>query len=197
VVPGARQRDTAGIAGGRSPGVPCAVAAAPKGLRPKDAAKLPPRNGENPGGTQAAYGGSPWPLIPSRLLASVPRCSRPGRQARRAGGAPLMIVKKFSQHRYVGCRIGRGASAAATRASRISPRSSGWSGRRRCPTHRQESPFDERKRPLSWEPPIGIEPMTFALRGGREPSTGIQAVTSILLARLLVPQVSGPVRGRC
>ena len=30
-----------------------------------------------------------------------------------------------------------GASAAATRASRISPRSSGWSGRRRCPTHRR------------------------------------------------------------
>ena len=32
---------------------------------------------------------------------------------------------------------GGGASAAATRASRIWPRSCGWSGRRRCPTHRR------------------------------------------------------------
>ncbi len=35
----ARQRDTAGTAGGRSPGVPCAAVAAPQGWRPKDAAK--------------------------------------------------------------------------------------------------------------------------------------------------------------
>jgi hypothetical protein len=40
-----------------------------------------------PGSTPAAYGGSPWPLHFPRLLASVPRCSRPGRKARRAEGA--------------------------------------------------------------------------------------------------------------
>jgi hypothetical protein len=46
----ARQRDTAGTAGGRSPGVPCAAADAPGGLPPKGRGeKLPPRNGETPG----------------------------------------------------------------------------------------------------------------------------------------------------
>ena len=37
------------------------------------------------------------------------------------------------------------------------------------------------------EPPIGIEPMTYALRGGFRPSTTVQWVTPALLARLLVP----------
>ena len=49
----------------------------------------------------------------------------------------------------------------------------------------------------STEPPIGIEPMTYALRGGLEPSTAVQAVTSALLACLLNPLVSGVVQGRC
>ena len=31
-------------------------------------------------------------------------------------------------------------------------------------------PFHDRKRPLSWEPPIGIEPMTYALREARSPA---------------------------
>ena len=34
-----------------------------------------------------------------RLFAPVPRCSRPGRQARRAEGAPLTPVEKLSQVR--------------------------------------------------------------------------------------------------
>jgi hypothetical protein len=29
----------------------------------------------------------------------------------------------------------------------------------------KESPFQDRKGALTWEPPIGIEPMTYALRG--------------------------------
>jgi hypothetical protein len=46
----ARQRDTAGTAGGRSPGVPCAAADAPGGLPPRGRdEKLPPRNGETSG----------------------------------------------------------------------------------------------------------------------------------------------------
>jgi hypothetical protein len=103
----ARQRDTAGTAGGRSPGPRCAAAgyggdrrrpvtgAAVRGSSPRRRArvrrtrrKLPPRNGEtrvNP----AAYGGSLWPLIPSRLLAPVLAVHGWGRQARRAEGAPL------------------------------------------------------------------------------------------------------------
>jgi hypothetical protein len=47
------------------------------------------------------------------------------------------------------------------------------------------------------EPPIGIEPMTYALREGLEPSMAVQMVTPTLLARLLVPHVSGVVQGRC
>jgi hypothetical protein len=47
------------------------------------------------------------------------------------------------------------------------------------------------------EPPIGIEPMTYALRGGLGSSTAIQAVTSALLAWLLSPPVSVMVQGRC
>jgi hypothetical protein len=49
----------------------------------------------------------------------------------------------------------------------------------------------------SWEPPIGIEPMTYALRGGLEPSTAVQTVTPALLARLLSPPASVAVQGRC
>jgi hypothetical protein len=49
----------------------------------------------------------------------------------------------------------------------------------------------------SWEPPIGIEPMTYALRGGLGSSTAVQAVTSALLAWLLSPPVSMMVQGRC
>jgi hypothetical protein len=48
-----------------------------------------------------------------------------------------------------------------------------------------------------FEPPIGIEPMTYALRGGLGSSTAVQAVTSALLAWLLSPPVSVMVQGRC
>ena len=48
-----------------------------------------------------------------------------------------------------------------------------------------------------FEPPIGIEPMTYALRGGLEPSTAVQAVASVLLVRLLIPLASRMVQGRC
>jgi hypothetical protein len=47
------------------------------------------------------------------------------------------------------------------------------------------------------EPPIGIEPMTYALRGGLKPSTAVRAVTSALLARPLSPPESRIVQGRC
>ena len=42
---------------GPMPGVPCAPAAASEGLRLKDAAKLPPRNGETAPGTWLPYEG--------------------------------------------------------------------------------------------------------------------------------------------
>ena len=47
------------------------------------------------------------------------------------------------------------------------------------------------------EPPIGIEPMTYALRGGLRSSTAVQAVASVLLVRLLIPLASKMVQGRC
>jgi hypothetical protein len=45
----------------------------------------------------------------------------------------------------------------------------------RATTHSTRPIVGIRIRLSSWEPPIGIEPMTYALRGGREPSTGVQA----------------------
>jgi hypothetical protein len=47
------------------------------------------------------------------------------------------------------------------------------------------------------EPPIGIEPMTYALRGGFDPSTAVHQVTPPLLGWLLVPAASPSVHGRC
>jgi hypothetical protein len=44
-----------------------------------------------PGCTPAAYGGSPWPFISSRLLAPGLAVHGGGRQAWRAGGAPLKL----------------------------------------------------------------------------------------------------------
>src|SRR6185369_14785409 len=82
----ARQRDTAGTAGGRSPGMPCAAAAA---------AKLPPRNGETPRLNPGRLRRVTLAAHPSRLLAPVLAVHGRGRQARRAEGAPLMIVKKI------------------------------------------------------------------------------------------------------
>jgi len=38
-----------------------------------------------------------------------------------------------------------------------------------------------------WEPPIGIEPMTYALREGLEASSAVRRITPALLARLLGP----------
>jgi len=52
--------------------------AAPKDLRPKDAAKQPTPQRPDPGWTLATYGGSSWPLIPSQLLAPDSRRSRTG-----------------------------------------------------------------------------------------------------------------------
>jgi len=43
---------------------------------------------------------------------------------------------------------------------------------------------------LTWEPPIGIEPMTYALREGSESSRTVRCVARTLLAGLLVPLTS-------
>ena len=50
---------------------------------------------------------------------------------------------------------------------------------------------------LTWEPPIGIEPMTYALRGGFKPSTAVHQATTVLLAGALAPVRSKVVQGRC
>ena len=55
-------------------------------MRPKDAAKLPPRNSETPRSNPVAYGGSPWPLIPSH-------CSRPT-LSKRIGHADVAFTMK-------------------------------------------------------------------------------------------------------
>jgi hypothetical protein len=47
------------------------------------------------------------------------------------------------------------------------------------------------------EPPIGIEPMTYALRGGRGVSTDVRRVTCGLVGRAPVPSVSRLIQSRC
>ena len=65
---------------------------APQGFRPKGAPKAaaPPtaRPRSDPGRLRRA---TPWPPISPRLAAPASRGSRPGRQARRAEGAPLKL----------------------------------------------------------------------------------------------------------
>ena len=52
-------------------------------------------------------------------------------------------------------------------------------------------------RQLAWEPPIGIEPMTYALRGGFKPSTAVQPITSIQHVGVRSPAKSEIVQIRC
>ena len=47
------------------------------------------------------------------------------------------------------------------------------------------------------EPPIGIEPMTYALRGGLEPSSHVHQVTPALLTALLSPLASKVIQDCC
>jgi hypothetical protein len=65
-----------------------------------------------------------------------------------------------------------------------------WSQAPACYTSPFAGPFLERKGPLSWEPPIGIEPMTYALRGGFRPSITVHPVTSCLLTESSIPPTS-------
>jgi hypothetical protein len=53
------------------------------------------------------------------------------------------------------------------------------------------------RRPLSWEPPIGIEPMTYALRGGLNPSSAVHQVTSPPADRALRPRTSNVIQVCC
>src|SRR5690349_3092466 len=92
----ARQWDTTGTAGGRSLRPPCAAVAAPWGLRPKDAAKsAAPQRRDPQVEPRPPTAGHPWPLIPSRLLASALAVHGQGRQDRRAEGAPLKPYRKL------------------------------------------------------------------------------------------------------
>ncbi len=47
------------------------------------------------------------------------------------------------------------------------------------------------------EPPIGIEPMTYALRGGLGLSRAVHLMTPRLLARPFIPLASKVIHGRC
>ena len=47
------------------------------------------------------------------------------------------------------------------------------------------------------EPPIGIEPMTYALRGGFKASTTVRWITSAQHTGVLAPAKSKVVQGRC
>jgi hypothetical protein len=47
------------------------------------------------------------------------------------------------------------------------------------------------------EPPIGIEPMTYALRGGLGMSGNVHGMTFVLLPRLLSPAVAASIHPCC
>src|SRR5215469_15855300 len=61
----------------------------------------------------------------------------------------------------------------------------------------RERPFHDRKGSVTWEPPIGIEPMTYALRGGFEASSAVHRVTLTLLVRLPCPIASRVIQSWC
>ena len=92
---------TAGTAGGRSPGEPCAAAAAPVGLPPGRArAKLPPRNGASPGEPQPPTAGHPgrFTLSPGCSRSSSLLTAWPSGPARRR--CALETVEKVVTARY-------------------------------------------------------------------------------------------------
>jgi hypothetical protein len=60
-----------------------------------------------------------------------------------------------------------------------------------------KAPFMIGRGSLAWEPPIGIEPMTYALREGREASSAVQAVTIGPLRQLPAPGPSTPIQACC
>ncbi len=62
---------------------------------------------------------------------------------------------------------------------------------------RSALPFLDRKGPLTWEPPIGIEPMTYALRGRFDSSTAVRWITPAQHAGVLAPAKSEVVQRRC
>jgi hypothetical protein len=144
----ARQRDTAGTAGGRSPGMPRAAARRAVGLASEG-------RGESYRPATARPLGGPWPPTaghPGRSFLSTararPRCSRPGPSgpARRRRALddreenPHSIDIATLRHCDIAAVGSSGAGLAmATRGSRIAPRWFGWSGRRRCPIRRRRN----------------------------------------------------------
>jgi hypothetical protein len=95
----ARQRDTAGTAGGRSPRMPCAAAARRRtcGRRTRRKAAAPQRR--DPRVNLGRLRRVTLAVLPSQLLASVLAVHGRGRQARRAEGAPLKKARTESCHR--------------------------------------------------------------------------------------------------
>jgi hypothetical protein len=90
----ARHREgAAGSVGGRSPGSRARQPPRRRACGRRTRRKLPPRNGEFPGEPQPPTAGHPSRSLPSTACGR-PRCSRPGRQAWRAEGAPLKPWRK-------------------------------------------------------------------------------------------------------
>jgi hypothetical protein len=88
-VPRARQRDTAGTAGGRSPGCRARQPPRRRAYVRRTRRKLPPRNGETPVEPQPLTAGHPGRSFPLNCSRPVLAAHGRGRQAWRAEGAPL------------------------------------------------------------------------------------------------------------
>jgi hypothetical protein len=115
----ARQRDTAGTAGGRSPGVPCGAADAPGGLPPKGrGGKLPPRNGETPRLNHGRLRRVTVAALSRRLLAPVLAVHGRGRQGparRRCALEAVRIVVTAGKARKLGRFKGSAQKASVSR----------------------------------------------------------------------------------
>jgi hypothetical protein len=106
------------------------------------AARVPTTPGSQDGLLPCSFNASPYVL----------RIRRPGYCPPR-----LRTRDPLSRGRHRG-HLRRGGEG------RISASLGCQSGCRDRPGCKQEGPFLDRKGPLTWEPPIGIEPMTYALR---------------------------------
>ena len=144
-----------------------------------------------------------WPSVAARLGNRAPSASfssRPsaaassGQVSRRRRGLPVtgsVPAQTCTRNEPLGSgsmwpRTGVGHGGTITRAGVI-----------RSTTRSTESNVPCSINASELEPPIGIEPMTYALRGGREPSSGVHVAPVGLVVWALVPSLSRLIQGRC
>src|SRR5262249_57401521 len=119
-------------------------------------------------------------------------------------GADPKVVQRVMGHATAAMTMdlyGHMVDASLWQAARLVGDTTGASEPSETGVRTDSGPGPGTKTLRSWafsvEPPIGIEPVTYALRGGFRPSTTVQWVTPALLARLLVPPTSKVMQSCC